>query len=104
MSMVVAGGTAEAYGEGSIQAVVIRCGCGDPARIHPGDNPCPTPRAMEDLGTISYWHRDCGCGDALSHAYEPCPTPRTAAPEPQPGRLARWLAEMKKAWREGQGK
>lgn len=43
--------------EASIHAVVIRCGCGDPANIHPGE-PCPTPRTTEDRGTVSYYHRN----------------------------------------------
>jgi hypothetical protein len=37
----------------TIEAVVIRCGCGDPATIHPGQ-PCPRPRRVSDLGVISY--------------------------------------------------
>ena len=41
---------------------VIRCGCGDPMRLHArtaegGLEPCPTPREVIDLGTMSYWHR-----------------------------------------------
>lgn len=43
--------------QASVEAVVIRCGCGDPLRVHP-DGPCPTPRAVEDLGTVAYWHRN----------------------------------------------
>lgn len=47
--------------EVSIEAVVTRCGCGDPLRLHGRDEqggllPCPTPRAIEDKGTVSYWH------------------------------------------------
>lgn len=45
------------FEEASIQAVVIRCGCGDPLALHPND-PCPTPRASENRGTISYWHKN----------------------------------------------
>lgn len=41
---------------GSIEAVVIRCGCGNPAS-HAGE-PCPTPRKHEDLGTIAYFSRN----------------------------------------------
>lgn len=33
---------------------VIRCGCGDPATIHP-DAVCPTPREIEDHGVIGTW-------------------------------------------------
>lgn len=51
-SVTVAASTKEA----SIQAVVIRCGCGDPAS-HP-DAVCPRPRATEDLGTIAYYHKN----------------------------------------------
>lgn len=43
--------------EASIQATVVRCGCGDPLNVHP-DSPCPKPRATEDLGTVSYWHKN----------------------------------------------
>lgn len=43
--------------EASIQASVIRCGCGNPAVVHPGE-PCPTPRTTEKLGVISYYHRN----------------------------------------------
>lgn len=43
--------------EASIEAVVVRCGCGDPAGIHP-HAPCPSPAATEDLGTVSYYHRN----------------------------------------------
>jgi hypothetical protein len=31
-------------------AIVMRCGCGDPKSHLP--EPCPTPRAVEDLGVI----------------------------------------------------
>lgn len=41
---------------GSIEIVVIRCGCGNPAS-HP-DGPCPTPRKREDLGIVAYSHRN----------------------------------------------
>lgn len=51
-SVTVAASTKEA----SIQAVVIRCGCGDPAS-HP-DAVCPRPRATEDLGTIAEYHQN----------------------------------------------
>lgn len=39
----------------SLSAVVIRCRCGDPSRIHQG-KPCPVG-IEEDLGAIGYWHR-----------------------------------------------
>lgn len=41
--------------EGSIRAVVTRCGCGDPWSHIP--NPCPSPRAVEDKGVVAYYHR-----------------------------------------------
>ena len=62
--------------EASIGATVIRCGCGDPAGNHPGES-CPTPRATEPLGVISYWHRN-------------------------PLRRAGWA--IKQAWKEGRSK
>ena len=43
------------------QAVIIRCGCGDPDS-HNGKrgpaSPCPTPRGMEDLGVVAFWSRN----------------------------------------------
>lgn len=39
-----------------LEAVVTRCGCGDPA-AHAG-RICPKPRAIENRGTVSYWHRN----------------------------------------------
>jgi hypothetical protein len=42
--------------EASVEAVVIRCGCGDPARHR--DTPCQQPRAIEDRGVIAYYHRN----------------------------------------------
>ena len=42
--------------EAEIRAVVVRCGCGLPGQ-HEGQ-PCPRPRATENLGRISYWHRN----------------------------------------------
>jgi hypothetical protein len=41
---------AEAPAEVTIEAVVIRCGCGDPTS-HAGAV-CPRPRAREDLGRL----------------------------------------------------
>jgi hypothetical protein len=35
---------------------VTRCGCGDPDQ-HRG-SVCPRPRAVEQLGTVAYWHRN----------------------------------------------
>jgi hypothetical protein len=46
----------EAFQQASTDAVIIRCGCGDPGRIHPGAV-CPTPRKIEDIGTVAYWHK-----------------------------------------------
>lgn len=44
--------------EASIQAQVIRCGCrGRGGELHPG-RPCPDPLRVEDLGTVSYWHKN----------------------------------------------
>jgi hypothetical protein len=51
-------GTIRARGgarEMSISAVVMRCGCGAPDS-HSG-MPCPRPRAREDLGRVSYYHK-----------------------------------------------
>jgi hypothetical protein len=51
-------GTIRARGgarEMSIHAVVTRCGCGDPS-AHP-ESPCPRPRARENHGRISYFHK-----------------------------------------------
>ena len=42
--------------ESSLEAIVIRCGCGDPSS-HLG-TVCPTPRSREDLGVIAYYHRN----------------------------------------------
>lgn len=39
--------------EASVEAVVLRCGCGAPAE-HP-DEVCPRAWA-EPLGVVSYWH------------------------------------------------
>lgn len=49
--------------EVAISAIVTRCGCGDPENVHPRNEdgsmgPCPTPRATEDHGVISYYHRN----------------------------------------------
>lgn len=46
-----------------MEAKVIRCGCGDPLRIHARNSegalsPCPTPRQEIDLGTVAYYHAD----------------------------------------------
>lgn len=41
--------------EASVSAVVIRCGCNDPTS-HAG-RVCPKPKAVEDHGTISYFHK-----------------------------------------------
>lgn len=49
----------------TFEAKVIRCGCGDPDRLHPGRfgrpgvDRCPSPKPeVEDLGVISYYHRN----------------------------------------------
>lgn len=54
--------TATSLAEVTLEARVIRCGCGDPLRIH-GRNPdnslqpCPTPRAVEEQGVIASYKR-----------------------------------------------
>lgn len=35
------------------EATVIRCGCGDPQSHASLGQPCPRPRAVEDLGVIA---------------------------------------------------
>ncbi len=40
--------------QASAEALVIRCGCGDPLS-HWGEV-CPTPKRTDDLGTIAYYH------------------------------------------------
>jgi len=47
--------TAQASSQASLQAVVIRCKCGDPAS-HTGET-CPAGQA-EQQGTISFHHKD----------------------------------------------
>jgi hypothetical protein len=45
---------------GEISAVVYRCGCGDPdshSKLDP-PQPCPSPRAVEDLGVIATSEED----------------------------------------------
>ena len=42
--------------EQELVAVVTRCGCGNPTSHIP--NPCPTPSSVENLGVVSYWHRN----------------------------------------------
>lgn len=37
------------------EITVIRCGCGNPDKIHPGE-PCPSPRKVRNLGVVSYNH------------------------------------------------
>ena len=43
---------AESQGEASIEAVVIRCGCTDPLSHALKQEPCPTPKAVQDMGVI----------------------------------------------------
>lgn len=43
--------------EASISATVIRCGCPPGEMDHLGEV-CYRPRATEDLGVVSYWHRN----------------------------------------------
>lgn len=40
--------------QASIEGVVVRCGCGDPASH--ANQVCPRPRRTEPLGTIAYYH------------------------------------------------
>ena len=42
---------ADTHLEVDFEVVVFRCGCGDPHSHIP--NPCPTPRAVEDLGVVA---------------------------------------------------
>jgi hypothetical protein len=44
--------------EASIEATVVRCGCDDPMSHAILQLPCPTPRATEPLGVVSYWHKN----------------------------------------------
>ena len=44
--------------EASVSATVIRCGCGDPLSHALQQLPCPTPKAVEDRGIISYYHKN----------------------------------------------
>lgn len=40
----------------TLEAVVVRCGCGDPDShngVRGPEGPCPTPRAVDDLGVIA---------------------------------------------------
>lgn len=46
----------QAVAEISLEAVVIRCGCGDPDS-HFGAT-CPTPREREDLGVVAFTSKD----------------------------------------------
>ena len=41
----------------SVEAVITRCGCGEPAQRHPGAA-CPQPRRVERLGVVALWHRN----------------------------------------------
>jgi hypothetical protein len=40
----------------TIEAVVTRCGCGNPAG-HAG-RVCPNPRQVENRGVVSFYHRN----------------------------------------------
>lgn len=48
----------------TLEAVIIRCGCGDPDRLHPGRfgrsgvDICPRPLGHEDRGVIAFGHRN----------------------------------------------
>lgn len=50
--------TAQSVVEASMEAVVIRCGCGDPLSHAALDLPCPNPQRVESLGVIAYYHRN----------------------------------------------
>lgn len=46
-----------------IEARVTRCGCHPRQKLSPTwhgkrGEPCPCPRALEDLGRVAYWHRN----------------------------------------------
>jgi hypothetical protein len=47
----------------SVEAKIIRCGCTDARKRAPNwhgslGQPCPNPRATEDQGVVSFWHRN----------------------------------------------
>ncbi len=42
--------------EERVEAVVLRCGCGDPLSHALKGLPCPKPLRVENLGTVAYWH------------------------------------------------
>lgn len=67
-----------------VEAVIIRCGCGDPLVKHPRDllgnmMPCPTPRAYAIGGGPDVALDDpritCGCGAGGHEAGLLCPNP-----------------------------
>jgi hypothetical protein len=41
-----------------IEAVVTRCGCGDPLSHASKGLPCPRPLRTENRGTVAYFHRN----------------------------------------------
>jgi len=41
----------------SIEAVVVRCGCGEPLTHAEMQMPCPQARTIEDLGIVSEYRR-----------------------------------------------
>lgn len=70
MGKIKLDGSAVQTTEASINAVILRCGCGDPDS-HNGllcnckgkgcdfcARPCPKLLRVEDLGTVSYYHRN----------------------------------------------
>lgn len=49
----------------TVEAVVTRCGCSDEQKRSPEwhaaqkpPQPCPNPRKVEDMGVVSFWHRN----------------------------------------------
>lgn len=54
INTVIPGG--EVHKMVAVGATIIRCGCGNPAKIHPG-RVCPSPLKVEDKGVVSYAHR-----------------------------------------------
>lgn len=53
--------SAVSLSESTLEVKIIRCGCGDPDSHNGARGPatvCPKPRAVEDKGVISYWHRN----------------------------------------------
>ena len=50
--------TSQSAKQAAVEAVVVRCGCGDPDSHSKLNRPCPNPRQVENKGTIAYYHRN----------------------------------------------